>query len=241
MILCIDSGNTRLKWGWHDGAGWTSQGAVSQAEIAGLAEALPGNEAPSRIMVANVAGPAAEAAIRAAVAFFAAPTTFVRAAGEAAGVTNGYDLPAQLGVDRWCALVGARGITRNAAVVVGLGTATTVDTLDESGRFLGGLILPGFDLMRASLARNTAQLPLATGTWTAYPHCTDDAIATGCLEAQLGTIERAFARIAARPEAQCLLFGGRASTLAPRLTCPYRLVDNLVLEGLRRLAEHDPA
>jgi hypothetical protein len=31
--------------------------------------------------------------------------------------------------------------------------------------FRGGLILPGFDLMRAALASNTAQLPLADGVF----------------------------------------------------------------------------
>ena len=117
------------------------------------------------------------------------------------------------------------------------GTATTIDTLDAGGRFRGGLILPGLDLMRRALARDTAALPLASGEHEAYPRNTDDAIISGCLEAQLGAIERAFMRIAGAPDSLCLLSGGAAQMLAPQLNIPHRLIDNLVLEGLARQAE----
>jgi type III pantothenate kinase len=119
------------------------------------------------------------------------------------------------------------------------GTATTVDTLAGDGRFLGGLILPGLDLMRRALARDTAALPLAAGKYSAYPRCTDDAIISGCIEAQAGAIERACARL--DPGALCLLSGGAASTIGEHLKVPHRLIANLVLEGLLRLAVADPA
>jgi type III pantothenate kinase len=157
-------------------------------------------------------------------------------AGAAYGdVSNGYENPERLGVDRWCALLGARGLTAKPCLVVMAGTATTIDTLDGTGRFLGGLILPGVDLMRRSLASDTAALPLAQGQHAAYPRNTDDAIVSGCLEAQAGAIERAYARIVNEPEASCLLSGGAAQMLAPHLRIPYQLVDNLVLDGLARL------
>jgi len=38
MIVCLDSGNTRIKWGVHDGTAWLAQGAVAQAEVSSLAE-----------------------------------------------------------------------------------------------------------------------------------------------------------------------------------------------------------
>lgn len=236
MILCIDSGNTRLKWGLHAEGRWLRQGALLQSEAAEFGERLE-NAAPDRIMVANVAGDSAAEAIRRTLAGWPAAPEFVRSTAAAGGVVNRYDNPGQLGVDRWCALIGARSLTRAATVVVGSGTATTIDTLDAEGCFLGGFILPGFELMRAALARNTAQLPLAQGEWQAYPRRTDDAIVSGCLEAQLGAAERAFARIAGDSQASCLLFGGGAPALVGRLACPHRLVETLVLDGLRVLAE----
>ena len=121
-------------------------------------------------------------------------------------VRNSYEQAGQLGADRWAALIGARALHRGPVVVVVMaGTATTVDLLDETGVFLGGLIFPGFDLMRGSLARNTAQLPYADGSYTAQPRRTADAIFSGCLHAQAGAVERLFAQFAIHPAAKCLV------------------------------------
>jgi type III pantothenate kinase len=236
MILCVDSGNTRIKWGLREGERWLSEGALPQAEIGRLEEQVRGLPAPGRIMVANVAGPGAAEAIEKALAPWRERLHFVQSQARGGGVANGYADPARLGVDRWCALVGARHRVRSDCLVVGAGTATTVDTLDADGRFLGGLILPGFDLMRQALARNTAGLPLARGRHEEFPRCTDDAIFSGCLEAQVGAVERAFGRIADRPGAQCLVFGGAAPILMEHLNIPCRRVDTLVLDGLFHLA-----
>ena len=39
------------------------------------------------------------------------------------------------------------------------------------------------------------------------------------------------------PEVVCLLSGGAAGALAPRLAIPFQLQDNLVLEGLYRIGQ----
>ena len=114
--------------------------------------------------------------------------------------------------------------------VVSLGTATTADVLDGAGVFQGGVILPGLDLMRSSLARDTAQLPLADGRFDPLPRRTVDAIVSGCLHAQLGAIERMFRLVEAETGAVCLLNGGAAGSLAP-LRTPLR---QLARPGLRR-------
>ena len=159
---------------------------------------------------------------------------WIRAEAKQCGVQNGYREPARLGADRWAALIGARSLHGGGCVVVMAGTATTVDRLDADGRFRGGLILPGVALMKKALASNTADLPLATGRWTPEPVATDDAIESGCIEAQLGAIERMHARMSG--DALCMLSGGAAESLAPLLNIPVRVVDNLVLEGLVRIA-----
>ena len=127
---------------------------------------------------------------------------------------------------------------RGPCLVVAAGTATTADILRSDGTFAGGVILPGFDLMKRSLAHNTAGLPLAKGRFSNPPRSTADAIETGCLLAQAGAVERAFA--ATDPGAVCLLAGGAAERIAPHLSIPVRLVDNLVLEGLVQIAKESP-
>lgn len=239
MILCIDSGNSRIKWGLHGNGDWLESGVIKHADsdqFASLTRRLP---PATRIMLANVAGAAVLARIRQALVACRPELHEARSAPEACGVINLYGDPARLGVDRWCALLGARSLTSAPCVVVMAGTATTIDTLDGGGRFLGGFILPGLDLMRRSLARDTAALPLATGNYSVWPRCTDDAITSGCIEAQVGAIERAVARQG--NGATCLLSGGAAVVIGEHLGIPHRRVENLVLEGLLRLAGDLPA
>lgn len=234
MILCLDSGNTRLKWGLHDGSRWLEQGAAGHDDAAALPALTQRWPRPAQVLLANVAGPAAVARIVAGLGAWAPALREVRSEAQRAGVTNLYRHPERLGVDRWCALIGARARTSDACLVVMAGTATTIDTLDADGRFLGGLILPGSDLMRRALARDTAGLQLAEGEWAATPQCTEDAIVSGAIEAQAGAIERAFARLPA-PAKQCLISGGNADVLLARLAIPCVRAQNLPLEGLLRI------
>lgn len=234
MILCLDCGNSRLKWGLHDGAGWLEQGAVGHDGIAALAALTERWPQPAQVLLANVAGPVVGAAIRRSLGNWAACLCEVQSAAYCLGVSNHYQYPERLGIDRWCALIGARGRTQEACLVVMAGTATTIDTLDAGGNFLGGLILPGSELMRRALARDTAGLPLAEGNWSATPRCTEDAITTGAIEAQVGAIERAFNRLSSSA-AVCLLSGGNADVLLPRLAMPCIRAQNLPIEGLLRI------
>lgn len=228
-ILCLDAGNTRLKWGLHDGCGWLAQGAIDHADCPSLPTLL--SQQPKRLLACNVAGPTVAARIEALAAGLSAPLDWFRSSAFCCGVSNAYDNPEQLGADRWAALIGARSLHVGPALVVMAGTATTIDVLDADGTFRGGLILPGLDLMRAALARNTAGLPEARGQYREIPTNTDDAIVSGSVHATLGAIERMARRL---PESGfcTILSGGAAEALAPHLALPLRVVDYLVLEGL---------
>jgi type III pantothenate kinase len=117
-----------------------------------------------------------------------------------------------------------------------------LDAVTADGHFIGGMILPGMELMTSSLARNTAQLPHATQqNVTLWPFAdnTDSAIVSGCLTAQAGAIERAVAALAAEHgTVTCILSGGAAQFIAPHLTVGHQMVDNLVLTGLQVVATH---
>ncbi|MDD3353713.1 type III pantothenate kinase [Zoogloea sp.] len=235
MNLLLDVGNTRLKWGLHDGQGWRGQGALLLSALDGFADVLAGLGPIESMLGANVAGVTVGGRVGAMLAARGLPCGWIRPQGEGFGVRNTYLDPSRLGADRWAALVGARAVHGAAALVVTSGTATTADVLDGDGVFQGGVILPGLDLMRLSLARDTAQLPYADGRFADTPRRTADAIVSGCLHAQVGAIERMFRQVAGQEGALCLLNGGAAAALAPHLECPLRVVDNLVLEGLLRM------
>ena len=237
MILAIDCGNTRVKWGLREpqesGSAWRALGAVPLADMARLDPDWSSLPAPSRIVIANVAGEPARKALLERLARWVVEPRWVIAQAAQCGVTNGYADPGQLGADRWAALVGAWHLQRGACLVVNAGTATTVDMLSSQGLFRGGIIIPGVDLMQRALAQHTAGLPLARGRLVEEPQCTADAIETGCLHAQAGAIERMYARLEAG--AVCLLSGGNAQRIRPILNVPARAVDNLALEGLVRI------
>ncbi|MGH8619377.1 MAG: type III pantothenate kinase [Burkholderiales bacterium] len=244
-VLLLDAGNTRLKWGLHDDTGWLAQDTLDYARIADLPQAVAAHGSPDRALGANVAGERVRTTVEAALADARVALAWNAPAREQCGVRSSYGEPAQLGADRWAAVIGARALSGAgaAAVVVNAGTAVTVDALTADGVFLGGLILPGLTLMRDALAEGTAQLPRADGTFAFFPANTADAIASGALNAACGAIERMADYLEASGGVAPLivLSGGDAARLVPHLAVETRLVDNLVLEGLWAVAQHNNA
>ena len=236
-VLAIDAGNTRIKWGVHDGTRWIKNGwteTVHAQRLKRLFAVLPPLGA---IIIANVAGAAVRSALEKTLPM-ATKVRWMRSAASQCGVRNSYAKPTQLGCDRWAALIGAHRLHRGAAVVVNAGTALTVDALTADGVFVGGIIVPGAELMRAALARDTAGLRRRPGVFSFFPDNTGDAIVSGAINALCGAVER-MARNLEDGGGQapvCLLSGGAAGLIAPQLTLEAKLVDNLVLEGLAIIA-----
>jgi type III pantothenate kinase len=245
--LLIDIGNTFVKWGRYRAVAsgpaadhCLESGHALLAEIPELAAAWRRLRAPQRVLISNVAGTRVRATIIRVLEVWpdGPPPYWLVAQPEQCGVKNGYRNPAQLGSDRWAAMIGARALVgAHAALVVVCGTATTIDFVDPGGAFTGGVILPGVGLMIRSLHEGTAALPDADGQYAEHPQQTVDAIVSGCQHALAGAVERMFRmHQAVHPEITCLLSGGAAKALAPRLAIPFRLHENLVLEGLYRIA-----
>jgi type III pantothenate kinase len=90
------------------------------------------------------------------------------------------------------------------ALVVMVGTASRWTRWTPSGRFLGGLILPGFGLMLRALEMGTAGLKVPTGEVVDFPTNTSDALMSGGANAMAGAIERQAAACArARRQSRC--------------------------------------
>jgi type III pantothenate kinase len=250
-ILLIDIGNTFLKWSFCEQLPMGSRalapdhtvgfGRVLLDEIAYVMRAWRGFETPVKVIISNVAGTAvANPVLRALEAWEDAPEPlWISSRQEQCGITNGYLNPRALGCDRWAAMIAARAILGpKAALVVCCGTATTMDLLTADGRFLGGGIMPGLGLMQRVLHQNTATLPDAQGEYVDFPKQTVDAIASGCAHAQAGAVERMY-HLHQRDHSDltCLISGGAARTLAPRLAIDSIYRENLVLEGLFQMSQ----
>jgi type III pantothenate kinase len=242
MLLLIDAGNSRTKWGCYEGE-WLRTGACENNDVAKLVRDWSELPRPTRAMGCNVGGATLARQIEKAAAHWRVALEWIRARERECGVTNGYLEPETLGADRWAALIGARSLQPGPCLVVNAGTALTVDALARDGTFLGGLIVPGFDLMQEALARSTAQLRVAPGTIVSFPRTTADAMTSGALQALCGAVERMRSEMAQanETEAAVLLSGGRAKLIMNGLAVPARVIEHLVLEGLVRIALDSPA
>lgn len=240
IFLAIDAGNTRIKWGVHDGRRWRNTGAVPTADSSQLHDSLSPALPVEGAIASNVASPKVQADIEEAARRAGIPLTLVRAQRSQLGVTSGYRDPEQLGADRWAALIAAHHKEPGHKLVVNAGTALTVDALTGEGEFLGGLIVPGPALMRRSLDRGTAGLRLTEGAFHAFPASTPDAITSGAIQACIGAIARTGEAMAARgcPPGLIILSGGAAAEIAGSL--PYKTIhhENLVLDGLITIARN---
>jgi type III pantothenate kinase len=234
----FDLGNSRLKFAPLDGEG--GAGATRALAHDGAAfEAGWEARLPARCDDAWVASDAAaplRVALLDALAARSPRVHLARTQAEFAGLRIAYADPSRLGVDRFLALLAAHSRDRGPALVVGIGTALTIDLL-EGGRHLGGRIAPSPALMREALHARAPVLPAAGGGYTEFAAETADALASGCEGAALAlvaqSIEAAAARLGNAPA--LLLHGGGAVALLPRLPGAVH-APSLVLEGLAQWA-----
>lgn len=231
MYLLIDIGNTRTKYGCHDGRQWLFRGVQTEEK-----PALPPTFMPTRILVSSVAQPEREAGLRRQLGHLNVAIESLRASAESCGLRCAYDDPAALGPDRWAAAIAAWLYSRQDCLVVNAGTATTIDLVREPGCFEGGCILPGLSLMQESLFQGTARLPKAKGSLQIPARNTQDAIYSGCVLAQVGAIREMARELA--PTSPILLSGGNANILRSQLGQTCQLHPWLVLDGLLAVAQN---
>lgn len=241
MKLLIDAGNTRIKWALVNGGNdWLRTGILPVEQASELPEIFAGLQDVNQLWVSNVAGEEVAHHVCSIGVRQQAPPNFVVAQEMQCGVRNGYSIAAQLGSDRWASLIAAWHLVQGNCMVVNCGTAITIDALSGNGEFLGGLIMPGLELMQRSLAAATDQLKfvklkLEQGKYVQFPLNTADALFSGAIQAGCGAIQRQHALLG--NEAPIVLSGGAAGILRENLNLPLRVVDDLVLQGLLLISQ----
>lgn len=257
MLLTIDAGNTRTKWAIFNELGEISKHDVrlnSEIDSANFSPELLGY---NRIAISNVAGEQHAALLTKVLSPYNLPAHWLKAAPQACHIINRYSKPETLGSDRWAALAAAWNMKHAPCVVVNAGTAVTIDALnsceinhEQHGEFIGGLILPGLDLMQQSLGLATAQLPKTDAAQSlAAPKLDDifakntaDVIYSGALHAIVGAIRQMVDALTQHSQQApyIIISGGNAmvikEVLTRHVTNQTIIVDNLVCQGLYLLA-----
>ncbi len=238
-ILAIDSGNSFIKWGLYADDRWIKKGKVFYREVATLEEEFSDLPEPTMIVISHVARAITRDQLDILISIWSTETHWIVAQAFQCSVSNGYSNPEQLGSDRWAALIAAWEIRHRACLVINVGTAMTIDALSDSGKFLGGIIVPGVRLMLSSLLSGTQLIESESGTCRDFPRNTNDAIQSGVIQCLVGAIERMHNLLSLQldhPIESCIISGGGTSELIPFIKIPVKVIDNLVLEGLAIIA-----
>lgn len=247
MKLLIDVGNTAVKWGLCEAGVIVKSGHYMHrgSDVGVLAEQYwSGLSVPAGICIANVAGTQLAQQLSGWIETrWGITPVFIATTGQACGVTNAYAVPGSLGVDRWAALIGAHHHGGGATCIVDCGTAITLDMLAADGVHQGGLILPGIEMMKQMLLKNTAVVNTSTTQQAAklFAMSTGDAVNSGALYMAAAAIDRTVGDMAEALgiAADVIITGGDASRIATLLAMPVRHDPELVLKGLAILAgEH---
>ena len=241
MDLLIDIGNTRIKWASLDEESIGIQSAVAHAALTRdqLIEQVLQNERPECVLVSNVGGARMAELLTDALAHrWGMSPTFVESSAEACGVRNSYPEPRKLGVDRWLGMIAVHALEERATCVVGVGTAMTIDAVTADGMHLGGVIVPGPDLMISSLMRGTSDIlsRAADGSIATqlFADNTLGAVHQGAVNALAALVERAIdaIRLNLHVSPAVILTGGACERVEPLIAAPCIVIPDLVLQGL---------
>ena len=233
--LLVDCGNTRLKWRSQKQGVVQSSGAmlVSDVNLAQLQASLPNTV--SNLYWASVAGDDLGLCLAAWAQQNHTGCRQITTQDYFHDLSNGYQHPQQLGVDRWLAMVAARQHTRKAVCVVDFGSAITFDYVNAQGQHEGSYIMPGARLMSQALSRDTAHIKVAH---KALAHAepgtgTTQAVLAGCYQMTHHGAS-GLVQVAQTRGYQILLCGGDGLAFANELGLPY--IEELVLDGLAQVA-----
>lgn len=142
----------------------------------------------------------------------------------------------EVGADRLANAAYAVKYLKLPAIVVDMGTATTLDVISKNGSYEGGVILPGPRLAFESLSLKTSKLPFVSlhfpdsviGKTT--PECIQSGVMFGYCELISGLIRRTEKELG--DKADCVLTGGFSFLFEGRLLCETRFIPDLTLEGI---------
>ncbi|OHV11551.1 type III pantothenate kinase [Kushneria phosphatilytica] len=248
MILDLDIGNTLSKWRLKDrgtseirsrGAVWTREQWRPGADIPDLGVI-------TAIRISNVAR---NEVLERTVSLLKRRVSTIhvaRSGREALGVTNGYEEPGRLGVDRWLGSLAGYQLT-GGCMVVDCGSAITMDIVLPGGRHLGGYILPGLRLMKESLQLGTRRVAIdpevESGGLPGPGRNTIDAVNHGVYLAAISAINRIYSETCDREDMALplLLTGGDARVVSRGVGPPHALWPDMVYAGLEALFPLTPA
>lgn len=237
--LYIDIGNTAIHWAVmqaHQSLSPMQTYVYQGMQPETLAPTLwVGHPAVEAVLISSVASSALNVAIQDwFIQQHGIAPQFVTSPAEGLGLRNAYREPANLGTDRWLAMVAAYHQTNSACCVLDCGTAVTFDVIAGGGQHLGGWIAPGHRLHMKALSQDTAGINLEQHEpemvnilGQSTQECMEIAWHQGIISLVRQTIEAS-----GLDDIKCFLTGGDAMRIKPLLGEEWYYANDIVLQGL---------
>lgn len=251
MLLCTDVGNTNIKFALYKGKAQllkfkfsTNPRNTEDEFSADLYTTLKINgfepEDIDGSIISSVVPIVTEALCK-AIKKISGVKTLILGPGVKSGLDLRIDNPATLGTDLLAMGVAAKEMYPCPAVVIGLGTATTIFYLDKNKKYCGGTISPGVSISLDALTRGGALLPSVdfTSPKTVIGTNTEDCMRSGIINGTACMIDGMIERFNAErdPAATIIATGGLAQSIVKNCKCDIIVNDDLILEGLRLIFE----
>jgi type III pantothenate kinase len=255
MLLVIDAGNTNVVVAVHDGRGWRGNWRIAtEAQrtsdeyavwLLSLLDLVGLKRADVNAAVIGTVVPAALYHLRRLVRDWFQVEPLVARSVLDWGFPISVDNPEEVGADRLLNALAAHRRYQGPLVVIDFGTATTFDVVAKDGAYLGGVIAPGINLSIEALHQAAARLPrIGIGRpQMVIGRNTVAAMQSGVYWGYVAMIEGMVARIQAEfgTRLKVIATGGLAPLLAEGTTVIERIDPDITLEGLRLLADRNPA
>lgn len=155
------------------------------------------------------------------------------------GFTISYDPPTAAGADRLVNCFAAVEKYGSPIVVCSFGTATTIDVVNGSDEYIGGIIAPGMATMANALQLAASKLPIISieKAENVIGSSTVESIRSGIVNGHVAMVEGLLNRIGSK--GKVVATGGFARLIASQTAAIDAVDENLTLEGLRLLAMRD--
>lgn len=240
MNLCIDIGNTRIKFAIFHENGQLINLQWQKDWDTNLVQQITNNFAIKAAIISSVRGEQ-EGLVK--LLQSTVPVVIVLDSQLPLPIHNQYKTPHTLGKDRLAAVVGALALYPNTnLLVVDAGTCITYDFLDRDRNYWGGSILPGIKMRLDSMAHFTSKLPLLSPSAPIdfVGNTTEAAMQTGVFYGVLHELKGFEKQYSAKYGAiQVVITGGDSTYFESQLKNEIFAQPNLVLIGLNHILHYN--
>ena len=169
MLLAIDIGNTNIVIGCIENDEILFQARIATdrtrtsdqygVEIKNMLEAFNVHREDITDCIISSVVPPVFHSVRTGVVKVIGKQPMVVGPGLKTGLNIQMDVPSQVGSDRIVIAVAALAEYKPPLILMDMGTATTVEVVEEGNAYIGGVIFPGVKISLDALTSHAAQLP----------------------------------------------------------------------------------